>query len=372
MTAPSANPQHSTPIRRFRLNRFGETRSGLWVASGPADAGGRSPGRYRCGPEGSPLAELTLVRPAAGPAPAASGASTASRSAASQAIHLPGGRAGVLLFHGLAAAPANLKYIARGLHRAGFTVRVAAVPGYTRGFAASGATGHRDWADAALEQFDRLRAQCDTLAVGGISIGALLALHVAARRPDEVSHVLAMSTTLRFDGWAAPRRRWLLPLATLVRQAGRIPVKEREPYGVKDDRLRAWIAAQVRESHASGDSIPPMRIHDLLEARRMMHWVRQDLKAVKAPTLLIHARDDEMATPRSAFDVASGVSSERVNCVLLNDSYHLVAIDKEKARVLAEMRQFMESAPHEPAAAAASAEPTRNQASHRSPEHVRV
>ena len=248
----------------------------------------------------------------------------------------------MLLFHGLSSTPLELQYLARGLHRAGHSVRVAVIEGYSHGLPAAQPTGHQQWADAAVAEFDRMRQQYDHLAVGGLCIGALLSLHVAAQRPTAVSHVMALSTALRYDGWAAPKTRYLLPLVPYIPGLGRMAVKEREPFGVKDERLRAWIAAQMRESGGSDAGAASLVVRDLLEAQRLQRVVRQGMKRIKAPTLLIHARDDDAASPRSAFEVASGVSSERVHCVLLNESYHMISIDREKARVLSEMKDFLQ------------------------------
>ena len=216
-----------------------------------------------------------------------------------------------------------------------------------------------------------MRQQCESLAVGGLCIGALLSLHVAARRPDAVSHVLALSTTLHYDGWAAPRSRWLLPLARLVPWLGKLAVKEREPFGLKDERLRAWIAAQMKESGGSDAGAANLKVRDLLEAQNLMRVVRQGMKQIKAPTLLLHARDDDAASPRSAFEVASGVSSDRVHCLLLNDSYHMISIDQEKARVLSEMKDFLQGAPLGPDGSANPATPV-TATTQRNTQHVRA
>ena len=373
-SAPPAEAGHSRfGESRFGSSRFGQTRAGTWVEEGPGDAQGRVSGWYRAGPEGQ-VTGLTVVRPPPAPPPTPVKAPSPPADAPTvSALHLPGGRHGVLLFHGLASNPLELKFVARGLHRAGYTVRVAVLEGYSGNLpAAGGPSGHSQWAQAAVAEFDKLKQNCDTLAVGGLCIGALLSLHVAAQRGAEVSHVLALSTTLHYDGWAAPKSRWLLPLARVMKWVGRLAVQEREPYGLKDKRLRAWMAGQIKESSGGDERATVKRVRDLVEAQNLMRLVRSGMKQVKAPTLLIHARDDDCASPRSAFEVASGVSSERVHCVLLNDSYHLITIDQEKARVLDEMKDFLQSvnrtadlAPATPAKAAAPE-------TVRSSEHVRA
>ena len=92
---------------------------------------------------------------------------------------------------------------------------------------------------------------------------------------------------------------------------------------------------------------------------------------MKSPTLLVHAREDDAASPRSAFEVASGVSSQRVNFVLLEDSYHMISIDKEKARVLSEMKDFLQGADASADSTARGA-PIVTPTTTRSSEHVRA
>ena len=70
--------------------------------------------------------------------------------------------------------------------------------------------------------------------------------------------------------------------------------------------------------------------------------------------------------------MASGVSSSRVHCVILNESYHMISIDKEKAKVLSEMKDFLQSekGPTETSETATSS--TVGTATPRSTENVRV
>ena len=372
---------------RFEPSRFGPSRMGSWIEEGPEDAQGRVSGWFRAGEGDGPVTGLTVVRPQSQPersAPPPSSAATqtpksispspakAETAAVTRALNLPGGRHGVLLFHGLSSTPLELQFLARGLHRAGHTVRIAVIEGYSHGLPSASPSGHAEWAHSAVAEFDRMKQGCDTLAVGGLCIGALLSLYVAGKRPDAVSHVLALSTTLHYDGWAAPWTRWMLPLARVLTWSKGIAVKEREPFGLKDERLRAWIAAQMKESGGSDAGAAVLRVGDLLEAQNLMRLVRQVMNQIKAPTLLIHARDDDCASPRSAFEVASGVSSERVHFVLLKDSYHMISIDKEKARVLTEMKDFLQGVARGVDATANPSVKTVAPTPTRSSEHVRA
>ena len=257
-------------------------------------------------------------------------------------LQLDAGPRGVLLFHGLSSGPQELQFLARGLHRSGYTVRVPLIEGYSFGSFNQRGTDHAEWAAQALTEFDAMRERCDSVAVGGLCIGAVLALRVAALRSPMISAVLAMSTTLHYDGWATPWTRRLLPLARGVPLVGRIGVREGPPYGVKDERLRTWLAAQMRDLGNSDAGAATLRVRDLLQARVLMSEVRRRLPDITAPTLVVHARDDDAASTRSAFEVAHRVSASEVRCVILGDCYHMISIDREKQRVLTELRTFLQ------------------------------
>src|SRR5258708_5019286 len=99
-------------------------------------------------------------------------------------IHLPGGNTGVLLAHGLGGTPVELAFVARGLAKAGFTVHCCQLAGHCGSEADLVATGWQDWAASVEAGLERLRQDCDVVLVGGLSMGALLGLHVAALRPE--------------------------------------------------------------------------------------------------------------------------------------------------------------------------------------------
>lgn len=324
------------------LNRFSGQPGGIWgELSPPSGESRRQCGTYHPAGDAKRAVQLTVLR-AVSAASASASAAAPQPAVAPKALSLAGGTQCVLLFHGLSSTPLELQYIARGLHRAGYSVRIPIFPGYSHGSPTPRPSNHRDWAAMAVAEFDRVVSQYERVAVGGLCVGALLALHVAAARSDAVSHVVSLSTPLRYDGWAAPWSRRFLPLARLFDWSREIKVKEPEPFGIKDERLRAWIIGQTKEQGGSDYGWGQFRVGDLLEAQDLMSMVREGLPKVTAPTLCVHAREDDLASPRSAFEVVSSVGSQRVHCVLLNDSYHIISIDKEKARVLMEVKEFLQ------------------------------
>jgi carboxylesterase len=62
-----------------------------------------------------------------------------------------------------------------------------------------------------------------------------------------------MSTTLRYDGWAIPPWHFL-PLALYTRSGG--CGNKEKPHGVKNERIRAWIAREL-ETGGVVRAVPP-------------------------------------------------------------------------------------------------------------------
>lgn len=258
-------------------------------------------------------------------------------------LTLAGGRHGVLLFHGLSSGPLELQFVARGLHRAGYTVHAPVIPGYTYGLIEDHSADYNaeNWMTVALKELDWLAGQCENVSVGGLCIGAVVALRVAALRSERLSSVVALSTALHFDGWGNPWYTPFLNLARVLTFGKRMAIGEKEPYGVKDPRMRAWIKRQMESLGQSSAGAASLKVSDLLKSRDLISITRKSLHEIKCDALIIHAKEDECASTRSAYEVADRICSSRIHLVILSDSYHMISIDQEKDLVILEMVRFL-------------------------------
>jgi len=75
--------------------------------------------------------------------------------------------------------------------------------------------------------------------------------------PEDVNALVLLSTSIWVDGWSIPRYQWLLPLALFTPMGVFWKYREKEPYGVKDERIRSWIKRELdrRRVSAAGSSI---------------------------------------------------------------------------------------------------------------------
>lgn len=245
---------------------------------------------------------------------------------------LEGDRRGVLLIHGLTGTPLEMRLLAKGLNSAGFTVSCMQLAGHCGDVEDLLATGWRDWYASVEQAADRLLQRVDHLFVGGLSMGALLALKLAADRPDQVAGVGVYGATFRYDGWSIP---WLARLACMLPLLKRLGVArhrvffEQPPYGLRDERLRAQVSAAMHGADSSIAGLPGNPWDSLADLYQLARQVRRQLPQVSAPCLVAHASEDDVASLDNAKLVLRKVRGP-AELLLLEDSYHMITIDRQR------------------------------------------
>ncbi|MFO7298520.1 MAG: alpha/beta fold hydrolase [Pseudomonadota bacterium] len=257
-----------------------------------------------------------------------------------RSLHFSGNRTGVLLIHGLGGTPIEMRFIAVGLARAGYTVSCPQLAGHCGSADDLRATRWQDWYASVLAAHEKLRQHCDVIVAGGLSMGAVMALRLAADRPDSVHGAVLYAPTLRLDGWSIP---WYARLFRLVQQrwvADLFDFTERDPYGIKDPRVRGLVTAALE----SGDSSQAGQLStpgsSMLEMRRLVNSVLCSLKSIRQPVLLMHPREDDIASLRNTFHLQKHLGGP-VQVTVLDDSYHIITLDRQRDLVLERTLRFV-------------------------------
>ena len=260
----------------------------------------------------------------------------------------------VLLLHGLTGTPAELAYLAYHLrHRAGHSVRVPRLANHGQPLSVLARTKWRQLYASAKESFIEARREARErglpLVVGGLSLGAVLSLLLAAEHPGDIAGVACLSPTLFYDGWNVPWYRRLLPLARFTPLKHFAYFRESEPFGLRDAELRGQVAKQYRRmslrdsarAAVLGYAHFPVRL--FCEMHALVARCKRMLPSVTSPVLLVQAENDDMTSPRNAEFIRDRVASARREVVLLRQSYHLVSVDVERATVASELQAFCDS-----------------------------
>jgi carboxylesterase len=260
----------------------------------------------------------------------------------SSEFHLRGGRAGVLLIHGLTGTPTEMRFVGNGLNRAGFSVLGMQLAGHCGDENDLLATGWRDWYASVVDAATRFRAEVDHLFVAGLSMGAVLALKLAIDRPDEVDGLGLYGTTFFHDGWATPpigRLAFLLPLGIALGIGRKRVSMENPPYGIKDERIRNRIAAAMISGDSEAAGLAGFPWPSLAEFTRLSLHVRNRIGRVRAPCVIVHSGNDDIASLRNVRIVERGVRAP-VETVLLDDSYHMVTVDRQRGELIERSAAF--------------------------------
>jgi carboxylesterase len=257
-----------------------------------------------------------------------------------RSIRFAGGHQGFLLIHGLGGTPLEMRYLAHGFARAGYSVHVPQLAGHCGSASDLRVTNWMDWYDSVEKAHQSLRQRCDSVVVGGLSMGALLALHHATEHPHDVSALALYAPSLWLDGWGIP---WYMGFFNLVTQkwlADFVVFAEREPWGVKDPRIKALVEKAIISGESSQAGIAALPGSLMLELRWLVRRVRRELAHVRQPTLIVHPRRDDRASMRNVNYLQSMLPG-LTETLVLDDSYHLVTLDRQRHLVLGRTLEFV-------------------------------
>ena len=251
-------------------------------------------------------------------------------------------RRAVILFHGMTGSPYEMKKYGQYLHSQGYDVYCDCLPGHGDKVEEIYTVSYKDWLNYAYSRFQEIKGMYDEVYLSGLCLGAVLAVAVAEKYPDEVAGIVALSTTLFLDGWRLPWYKIFIPigLSSIIRFYYTYP--ECEPHGIKNERTRSVVKKLLEKSEVGMNDFPMTCIFELLKLSRKVRN-KKLLKNVSTPILFIHSEEDDLTSKRSAEVVYDGISSEDKTMIILHDSYHMVLYDNEKEYVFETVGKFLDA-----------------------------
>ena len=242
----------------------------------------------------------------------------------------------VVLLPGLCGSELEMGAIPRLLKQSNHTYTIPRIKGYS---AHTGLTGYQEWIDSVDQFVTDLSQTHDSISIAGLSMGATLALAVAEQN-SKVHSLVILSPVFLFDGWSVP---WYYPFLALLYKIGirNWHFKEREPFGVKNVELRRHIQKAVMANSVSelgAAHLPAVHLYQSLE---LVKATKKELSSITADTLIIHAVDDETASPKNPEIIIDRISSETCRMIWLGNSYHMITVDNEREVVANEVNNFI-------------------------------
>jgi len=245
----------------------------------------------------------------------------------------------VLLFHGLTGSPFEMKKYGEFLFKSGYDVFCYSFPGHGDRLSEIENVTWFDWCNFAQDKYKKLRNNYNQFFVSGLCLGASMAVYLAEHN-DDITGIVALSTTLFLDGFCIPWTISLLPfaLSTIIRFYYTFP--EDGSFGVKNERTRKCLTKITAKADIGMDNYPLNCVDGLLKLSKN---VRKNLKKVNCPILCIHSKFDNLTSTKGAKVVLNGVSSDIKKYVELNNSYHMILYDNEKEFVMNTVKEFLDN-----------------------------
>jgi carboxylesterase len=223
------------------------------------------------------------------------------------------GDRGVLLLHGFAGTPPEMRPLAEEMVGRGFTVYAPLLAGHGTSPEELELTDYQDWLRSADQALDQLRERCRWVGVAGQSMGATIALHLAASRP-EIRALVTQAGFIRLRDW----RVRLLPVVKHV-------VRWESPSSEVD----LYNPEAVNDLYSYGRR--PTRA--IAELARLGSMVGTELAAVFRPILVLQGGRDSVVDPSNAERIIAGVSSEIRAYRLFTRSGHGLSVDVDRQEV---------------------------------------
>ena len=235
---------------------------------------------------------------------------------------LEDGPVGVLLIHGFTGSPPEMRLVGDYLHQRGFTVSGPLLPGHGTTVENMNRCTWTDWTGRVESALADLQIRCETVFVGGLSMGAVLTLYLAAHHPELPGAILYSPAA-----WPADRLIYLTPvLKYLVHEKPKL-----------DDSDLTDPAADLQLW--SYEKNPTFAAHEFL---KLFRRVRRLLPQVVCPLLIIHSTLDTAIHPNSARLTYERVGSADKELVTLHNSGHCITVDSEWESVAEKTYEFIQ------------------------------
>lgn len=240
--------------------------------------------------------------------------------------YLPGGEVGILMLHGFTGTPQCMRYPAKILNQAGFSVLVPVLEGHGTHYKEMEKSTWKDWYQSAERAFQELKSHCRQVMVVGLSMGGLLASHLAYQHPKSIHAIALLATPFFLDSFLIKKvfpSIWKTPLRWIYRYQPKLTYSIFEPH--------------AKRRYGAYRKIPVASVANLLKLQKK---VRQELKNISQPALLIHAEKDQ-TVPYANMDFARiALASQNVKTVTLKKSNHIITVDYEKDVVAKALVKF--------------------------------
>jgi carboxylesterase len=243
---------------------------------------------------------------------------------------------GVLLIHGLMAAPEEVREWADFLYSLGYNVYAPRMTGHGTSADDLSNRDMTEWVASVDRGHDILTCCCKHIVVAGFSTGGAIALHQAIKKPNAFKAVISISAPLKFKKFSA---NFAKPINTWNRSLRRIEAL------LPGNRFNLQVLRkEFVTNHADNPDINYLRcpVNGIVQIQRLMKAVYRGLPSIEIPSLVIHATSDPKVDVQSARDIFKRINScDKTYCEVDFDRHGIVRGEITK-KVFQDVAAFLE------------------------------
>ncbi|GAA3928972.1 alpha/beta hydrolase [Litoribacillus peritrichatus] len=244
-------------------------------------------------------------------------------------LHRPESKRGVLLIHGLMAAPEEVREWAEYLFDQGYTVYAPRMAGH--GTTAQDLSNRtmEEWVGSVNRAHEILKHCCDQITVAGFSTGGAIALQQAISKPDQFKALISISAPLKFKKFSAhfaePVNHWNRVLTKLGTNKGK----------------KEFVTNHADNPHINYLKCP---VNGIVQIKRLMRGVVKGLPSIRIPSLIVHGTEDPKVDVQSSRDIYQALTSQIKVHKEINFHLHGIIRGEVAKEVFNEVGDFLQSA----------------------------
>lgn len=229
-------------------------------------------------------------------------------------------KTGILLIHGFTNTTYEMKKLMTFLSNQGFFVRLDNLPGHGTTINECNTMRYTDWIEFTEQRLADLSARCDQIFVCGISMGALLAMHLSTIFP--INGLISAAPVLSFN--KPFKIKFLNPILCRILKV----------------RPKKYEFNPSQKIYYGYNKWPLIALN---EVRKLSNHVNKHiLSKINCPTLLIHSKSDETSLLDNYDIEKQYINNDLLDSLIITESHHnIFDCDVEKDIIQRKILDFI-------------------------------
>ena len=236
----------------------------------------------------------------------------------------PNSKLGIYIIHGFSSTTYEVKKLAEYLGQQGYYVQADNLPGHGTSIEDCNLTTHDEWLSFVEQKIASMYTKCDKVIVMGVSMGAVLTLHLASIFP--LDGAVVAGGLFKFKNEFNVR--------VLVRLLHRFKTTQPKRKNFTKEQLKI-----INNQFYGYDHYPLIALNEM---RKMIDKVKCNLHKISSPILLIHSKIDQTATFENFQIIKKSLKNTPLSTLVLEKTGHHVfdTEESDKEEIFSKISSF--------------------------------